>query len=758
VYEFLSLTTTDLWDKRMAHFANSGSSFRWRWLLGIIGMVLLILFVFVLLPNQFGRNQDAGHTPISSIVMPEEIVLEEIENNKEEASGTRERKRSLDVDEYLLQDEEGEAMIMDAIATSGDFFSGEESTVNDKAYTGRQETASPKKVQEQNQVDRLRALSQIANIPIQQQLTESQTESSADEKADRAYKKTLPFDERPRSERLVLEPPPAPPVLKPLANNYRLDGNIAFDDFAALGKGFTALPNDFLQQRHHTQNLNFQAASGYWANTYVPGDPLLRRLHVRLKRQPLKLPDQAAHAIWQPFDTPQHSAMGLFLHADKRAVQGQTRLLLQVGLKGSARHSGRRPAMNVGIVLDLRGSLSNQQSTLFRALLQAFIQARQSGDQFMLSVAGRAGGVLLQPEDFRHGPLSLALPHLFGDAPAPNDMLLDLPQAIAATVAQLKRTDNPNAPLGSSLLLLLTSQHLGHYALQLQEQAHQYATAGIPFSAVGIGTHISQAELEELVVLGQGHLRLLDRSNEAVTLVDKELHAVSRVVARALRLNIRLQAGVKLIGIPGSQPLNAQRSEQMRQAERSIDQRLARNLGIKRDRGADEDGVQIIIPAFYANDSHVILLDVLAEKPGLLAEVSLRYKDLVYLRNGVTHAALSLGSEDTPVGPLELNVWKNLLALQLAETLKQVGTQLSLAQTDHALALLESYQALLKHVQNQVLALQQDQELQQDQQMLQHYMQLLSQNAQQNDSQARSNLADSLQYAGFAKVLPRPEQ
>ena len=39
-----------------------------------------------------------------------------------------------------------------------------------------------------------------------------------------------------------------------------------------------------------------------------------------------------------------------------------------------------------------------------------------------------------------------------------------------------------------------------------------------------------------------------------------------------------------------------------------MDQRLSTRLGIKLDRGEDDDGVQVIVPAFYGGDSHLIHL------------------------------------------------------------------------------------------------------------------------------------------------------
>jgi hypothetical protein len=54
-------------------------------------------------------------------------------------------------------------------------------------------------------------------------------------------------------------------------------------------------------------------------------------------------------------------------------------------------------------------------------------------------------------------------------------------------------------------------------------------------------------------------------------------------------------------------------------------------LGIRADRGSDEDGIKIVIPAFYADDTHAILLDLVVPRPGPVLEVSAKYKDLVFV-------------------------------------------------------------------------------------------------------------------------------
>jgi hypothetical protein len=282
--------------------------------------------------------------------------------------------------------------------------------------------------------------------------------------------------------------------------------------------------------------------------------------------------------------------------------------------------------------------------------------------------------------------------------------------------------------------------------------AHQSAVAGIPLSVVGIGHAIQLDEIDRLTLAGQGSRRLLASPAEAAGLIDRELASVSRAIARAVRLRIRLAPGVKLVNVLGSERLDAARAQRVRDAERSVDLRLERNLGIHADRGEDEDGVQIVIPSFYSGDSHVILLDVVAPGPGPIADVVVRYKDLVYLRNGVARAALSLDDDERAPGTLQRNVLKNLLALRLSENLQQAGTLLRQGDRAHATELLTDVHELLTGLCTELPDLGGDAELNHDIRLLSDYRALLDDGAIDRPEQL-TYLSNSLLYAGRLRVL-----
>jgi hypothetical protein len=489
----------------------------------------------------------------------------------------------------------------------------------------------------------------------------------------------------------------------------------------------------------------------------VPGDPALRLLQSRLQdwdRSSRPALHDASRQVGQPFDAPEGSALAVYLHADRRGITDEGRVLLQVGLQGTQRHGGRRPAMNLGIVLDLRGEITSDVAIGLRSLIDAFNQAKEPGDRFRLFVAGHSEDLVVDAADFRHGFLKVTLDRLLAESkPAGNEN--EIVDVVTTAVECVANADDPDTPLGSSAVILITANALGNATRSMAALAHQSAVAGIPLSVIGVGPQVDLDEIDRVTLAGQGSRRLLQRPAEAAELVDRELSAASRAVARAVRLRIRLAPGVKLIDVLGSERLDETRAQQVRDAERSIDLRLSRNLGIQADRGEDEEGIQIVIPSFYARDSHVILLEVVVPGPGPIADVTVRYKDLVHLRNAVGRSSLGLGRDSRPIGPLERNVLKNLLSFRLARALEQAGRTLAAGDIAGASATLDNFQILLEGLRHEVPGLDHDTETIQDIAMLDQYRTLLASDLATQPT-LRNHLSDSLRYAARLRLRSLP--
>jgi protein TonB len=476
------------------------------------------------------------------------------------------------------------------------------------------------------------------------------------------------------------------------------------------------------EDRGRVEGLTFQQARGYWANTYVPGDPRIRSLELALRGTSYPPLHLAAHPAELPLDATSTGALSLFVHADRPGISEKSRLLVQVGIRASDRQGRRRPPMNVGVVLDLPQSVSPAVAGAATALLESLESSAELGDRFRLIVTG--SGEVLAPESFRRGPLTVALQDLYSETPSGS-----LCEAMALALEKVHAGDDPTMPLGTSVVLVITGRELGSELDALSRMARASALGGVAVSAVGVGSDFDEAELERLALEGQGRRYVVDRASDGPGVIDRELSSASRTVARAIRLRIQLAEGVHLVDVLGSEPLSARESERVRAEERSIDLRLARNLGIEADRGKDEDGIQIVIPAFYAGDAHSILLDVVAEGPGPIAEVTARYKDLVQLGNTVARASLALPrSEDEP-GPLQTTVENDYQEFRVAQALRAAADAVGRGDTGTASATLRRARAFA---------------LERDRSMLDDYLRFLPQ-------LPASYLRDSLRYASALK-------
>ena len=312
-------------------------------------------------------------------------------------------------------------------------------------------------------------------------------------------------------------------------------------------------------------------------------------------------------------------------------------------------------------------------------------------------------------------------------------------------------------PLGANLVLLATAGPVGDELPTLLPVTHARAVDGVSLTTLGVGAQADADALAQLALAGQGRRRLVAHPAEARQVVDEELNASGRVVARAVRLRIRLAEGVKLVEVLGSQPLDNLQTDRVREAEQAADRRLATTLGIDADRGEDEDGIQIVIPAFYAGDDHVVLLDVVVAGPGPVADVQVRYKDLVNLRNAVARARLVLPAGALAETPLTGNVRKNVLAYRLSTDLVAAGAALAGGDANGALGRVQRAGRRLAMLQEQMPELRDDPELRRDSEMLASYVTVLADwSAWLDDAGVRGHVARSLTYAGRVKLPPEP--
>ncbi len=80
-----------------------------------------------------------------------------------------------------------------------------------------------------------------------------------------------------------------------------------------------------------------------------------------------------------------------------------------------------------------------------------------------------------------------------------------------------------------------------------------------------------------------------------------------------------------------------------------------------------------MIPYFYGDDSHVILIELWVEKPGLVADVTVRYKDMVNLDNATARTSVRLGARPQAPNQEQILIARNVRGFQLAENLQKAS-------------------------------------------------------------------------------------
>lgn len=500
---------------------------------------------------------------------------------------------------------------------------------------------------------------------------------------------------------------------------------------------------------HRTTGLTFAAHDGWWENTYVPGDAAMRVLHARLAAagdrrlsgvsfSPLSLAETTSPTV-PAVAAPTERAVAVGVHADVAAIEGPTRVRMEVAIRGIAQAAGRRGALRIALVVDARDGLDAGAQGRIRSIVTALSRSAGSRDRVMLVAAGPHGGTLVELGAMRAGQIEIALRHLFA-----GDGTTDAATLQTAVESALEGVASDD---GAGLVLLATPD--GEHDAALDQALHVGAIAGVVTSAVGISGAVALSDLDAIALAGQGRRCLVLSESDATRAVRSELTAAARLVARALRVRVRLAPGVELIDVIGSRALDAEESRRTRETERAIDQQLARRLGIGADRDDDQDGIRILLPSFYSGDSHTVMLDLLVTRPGPVADVDVQFKDLVRLGNGSVSSALTLASGTSPRGPHEERVVASYIAHEVASALETAGDRVALGDWTGARASIEEARALIGAARSEVPGLRASPSVQADDALLGRYLTALS-------GGDPALVADSLHYAAHRRlVLPQ---
>jgi predicted anti-sigma-YlaC factor YlaD len=420
--------------------------------------------------------------------------------------------------------------------------------------------------------------------------------------------------------------------------------------------------------------------NGYWENTYTPGSPLLATMMESLPLNTLSpsvrtqvLQAARSLSVVHSDAPPSHGAVALTATTDHVAVSSPTRTLLQITINGAERAKGTRPPLSLAVVIPRSMHISAEQRPFIEQMLRELEAQRRVDDRIFVFGDFEP----LRPESFRFGPLSLLVKTFASPSGNTSSGVTDTPRekhpaALFSEAAAAVLDDEPTTLRERAVFTLM---HDGMNGFRLGSS--DIDTLVLAGGVASFVTFQDDQSILKLAARGQGSYRLVTPKTSPREVITHELRSLGTVVARALRLNIRLNPHAKLIEVIGSKKLSEHESRRDKEVEAAIDQRIARSMGIEADRGGDDPGIQILIPRFLAQGQHTITLDLMVEGPGPVADISLRSKDLVLLKNHTSQVAVSLPSHTSDKSMYREEVRHNALAQRIAAVIRDTRASIT---------------------------------------------------------------------------------
>lgn len=485
-------------------------------------------------------------------------------------------------------------------------------------------------------------------------------------------------------------------IVTPDAANRRAAGQARAGRTRATNQALVAEPDMMLDFEDEApvqfqKPQKFLPRMAYFENTYLGGNAAHQQMVRQVERDlgSGERPWREAYATAQPFDPPSEQALALSATLDRRWVDREGPVYLQVGVQGSRRYGWRRPPLDLVLVVD--GQVLGAGTAATDELVGALLRSLGPQDRLGIVVAGADSVVVSEVEPVKGLRTALAerlqrLASVRGGDAASLERAIDAAGALLQTASQAQA----RVP-GSQVTLVAVAGDAPDGGLRAQSAAraaHRLTLQGAMTSVVELGV-ASEGPYWQVAAAGHGNYHRAAAGEEA-QVVSTELELLAKVVARLLRINIRLAPGSSAVRILGSRVLGAEQVRQVKAREVATDLNLSRTMGVAADRGEDDDGLQTVIPYYYGGDSHVILIELWVDGPGAVADVTLRYKDMVTLDNATARASVHLAA--TPRAPLpeQLLVRRNLQGFALADALRGASAALSRNDTGSAMSQLNA--------------------------------------------------------------------
>jgi len=425
-----------------------------------------------------------------------------------------------------------------------------------------------------------------------------------------------------------------------------------------------------------------------------------------------------------PYPVPSDRSVALYAELERaRLSTSRDRVHLAVTLVAQLGEAPPRPHMDVRLVVDCSGSMSGDK----------FADAEQAATELVHR---------LRPDDvlgviaFSDGAREVVAPARVGDGRAALAALQQLEAGggtnIQAALELAQRIPPRRTHASDVALVMLLSD--GEATNGITDPASLAAIArgafdrgGVITTTIGVGTDFSEDTMVSIARESGGSYDFVGDPADVPRILTDELEQRALSVAQGLRVRVTLGHGVELAKLYGTRLLSGEEHAAVRASEVATDTRLARELGITRDRTAERDeGLRMHLPTFRRGDEHVILLELdvpAGTSTTDIARVALDYKDVVRGQNG--HEEVQVRAErstDTErvAASLVRPVKRVVLAFEGGLALQEAAEALSTGDAGRAVQALGERRALLE----QAASVWRDPELARDASLLGRYERL----------------------------------
>ena len=421
----------------------------------------------------------------------------------------------------------------------------------------------------------------------------------------------------------------------------------------------------------------------YVTSTYMGGRGARERLAklieegVMVDGKQVKL-ESFASQYSQAFPIPAKTALSLTAQTERaKLLTKGARTYLQVGLRGIDREAPKRPPLNICLVVDHSGSMADEGKMEYARSAAVEVVNRLSASDTIAVVAYDDSPTVLAPAQKAKNKEALRQ-KLRSLMPAGSTNIY---AALEVAQTQVKKNLDPQAI--NEVILLSDGQvtagisDLGAFGRLVAGMFDE----GIQTTTIGMGLEYDEELMMAVAREGKGNYHFVRDAASINDILQDELQDLTHVVAKALRLRILLTDDVKVLRVLGSAEMEEDAVEAAKKTERTIDDRVYKELGITADRQhiEDEPGLKMVVPQFYMGDSHVVLLEIEVPKgkgSRKIADVYLKYKDIVFRKNQEAQTPVKVeytSSEETMVASTRQSVKKNVLGFQTGEALKKAA-------------------------------------------------------------------------------------